>query len=85
MPRIVLILPVASVDQACVRLPCCSPVVTTACLVPSTVAPVRHLTDVSDTHSVPSHPVDPSCDLPVYPAIPMLAPYTVIADGMGYV
>ena len=46
--------------------------------VPDTPCPTLHLIDVSDTHSVASHPVCPSRPRPVYPAFPMLVPCTVI-------
>ena len=36
-----------------------------------------HLTDVSDSHSVASHPVCPSRDRPEYDTSPMLDPCTV--------
>ena len=36
-----------------------------------------HLTDVSDSHSVPSHPVAPVRVIPVYVTSPRLAPCTV--------
>ena len=36
-----------------------------------------HLTDVSDSHSVPSHPVHPSLPMLVYATSPRLAPCTV--------
>ena len=45
--------------------------------VPDTPCPTLHLIDVSDTHSVASHPVCPSRPRPVYPAFPMLVPCTV--------
>ena len=70
--------PGTSVVHACVRLPDPSPAVTTARLDPCTPVPTLHLTDVSDTHSVASHPVCPSRPRPVYAVLPMLAPCTVI-------
>src|SRR6056300_729219 len=66
-----------SVDQPSVRLPDRCPAVTTARLDPCTPCPTMHRTDVSDTHSVASHPVCPSRALPVYAMMPMLAPCTV--------
>ena len=36
-----------------------------------------HLTDVSDSHSVPSQPVCPSLAIAVYATSPRLAPCTV--------
>jgi len=56
MPTITLS-PGTSVDHACVTLPDPSPAVTTARLDPCTPCPIWHLTDVSETHSVASHPV----------------------------
>jgi hypothetical protein len=70
--------PLTSKDQASVKLPARSPTVITDCLDPATACPTRHLTDVSDTHSVDSHPDLPARDLPVYPTVPILAPCTVI-------
>ena len=46
-------------------------------LVPLTPPPTRHLVDVSDSHSVASHPVCPSLTPPVYVASPMPPPCTV--------
>ena len=40
--------------------------------------PTMHLTDVSDSHSVPSHPVCPSLPMLVYATSPRPAPCTVI-------
>ena len=70
--------PATSVDHACVTLPpdrC--PAVTTARLDPCTPCPTLHLTDVSDTHSVASHPVCPPRARPVYATVPILVPCTV--------
>ena len=38
---------------------------------------VRHLTDVTDSHSVPSHPVAPDRTIDVYATSPRFAPRTV--------
>ena len=46
-----------SADTASVKVPERPPEVTTARLDPCTPVPTLHLTDVSDTHSVASHPV----------------------------
>ena len=45
--------PAASVDHPSVKLPDRTPAVTTARLDPITPSPTLHLTDVSDTQSVP--------------------------------
>jgi len=69
--------PGVSVDHACVTLPDCPLAVTTARLDPCTPCPTLHLTDMSETQSVASHPVRPSRVQPVYAIVPMLAPCTV--------
>ena len=66
-----------SADHAILKLPPRSPAVITTRRVPDTPCPTRHLTDVSDSHSVPSHPVAPCRLRPVYAASPMLLPCTV--------
>ena len=69
--------PAASADQPCVTLLPRSPIVITIRRVPRGTCPVRHLTDVSDSHSVASHPVCTSRARPVYDTSPMLDPCTV--------
>ena len=54
-----------------------SPAVITTRRVPPDPCPTMHLTDVSDSHSVPSHPVSPVRVIPVYVTSPRLAPCTV--------
>jgi hypothetical protein len=67
-----------STDHACVTLPFCSPaVITPRWEPPNANRETLHLIDVSDAHSVASHPVCPSRSLPVYVTSPMLAPCTV--------
>jgi len=69
--------PGTSVDHACVTLPDRSPAVTTARLDPCTLCPSLHLTEMSETQSVASHPVCPCRARPVNAILPMLAPCTV--------
>ena len=59
-------------------LPLTSPAVITTRRVPPDPCPAMHLTDVSDSHSVPSHPVCPSLPMLVYDTSPRPAPCTVI-------
>jgi len=66
-----------STDHACVTLPPRSPAVITIRRVPRPPCVTRHLTDVSDSHSVASHPVCPSRARTVYVTSPMLAPWIV--------
>ena len=77
-PRRVLLILIVSTDQALVKLPIRCPTVMTDRRVPPAPCPNRHLTDVSDTHSVDSHAVLPYRALCVYATMPMLAPSTVI-------
>ena len=59
-------------------LPDRSPAVITTRRVPQFPSrPIRHRTDVSDSHSVPSHPVVPDRTIDVYPACPRLPPCNV--------
>ena len=76
-PRRVTLSPPKSTVHACVMLPIVSPAVITTRRVPLTPCPARHLTDVSDSHSVPSHPVRPCRPLAVYDTSPMPDPCTV--------
>ena len=62
----------------CEKEPASQPTVITARRVPPTPCPVRHLTAVSDSQSVPSHPVCPRRPLAVCRTTPMSAPCTVI-------
>jgi hypothetical protein len=78
-PRITL-KPPTSTDHPCVTLPPRSPTVIVTRRVPRAPCVTRHLTDVSDSHSVASHPVCPSRARPVYVTSPMLAPCTVTCD-----
>ena len=75
--RVALTPPPMSDDHACVTLPPRTPAVITTRLVPRPPCDTEHLTDVSDSHPVASHPVCPSRALPVYETSPMLAPCTV--------
>ena len=68
----------ASVDQAWLMLPIRSPVVRTTRPVPRIPAPARHLADVSDPHSVPSHLVCPCLEPIEYACKPMLDPCSVM-------
>ena len=77
-PRRVLLILIASTDHALDALPIRWPTVITDRRVPPAPCPSRHLTDVSDAHSVDSHPVLPYRACPVYLTMPMLAPCTVI-------
>ena len=75
--RVALTPPPMSDDHACVTLPPRVSTVITTRLVPRPPRDTEHLTDVSDSHPVASHPVCPSRALPVYETSPMLAPCTV--------
>ena len=66
-----------SADHPSVALIPRSPIVITTRRVPRAPDPCMHLTDVSDSHSVASHPVAPPRMLPVYMTRPMLDPCTV--------
>jgi hypothetical protein len=77
-PRRVLLILIVSTDQALVTLPIRCPTVITDRRVPPAPCPTRHLTDVSDPHSVNSHAVLPYRARPVYVTMPMLVPCTVI-------
>ena len=72
-----MLTPPKSTDHPCVTLPPLSPAVITTRRVPRAPCPTRHRTDVSDSHSVPSHPVSPDRTIAVKPTSPMLAPCTV--------
>ena len=74
--RSVLMLP-KSTEYAPDMLPVLSPDVMLTRLVPPAPCPAMHLTDVSDSHSVPSHPVWPDRAIPVKPARPRFEPCTV--------
>ena len=67
-----------STDQLSVMLPCLSPAVMVTRRVPLVPCDCKHLTDVSDSHSVPSHPVSLARKLVVYSARPSPIPATVI-------
>ena len=66
-----------STEKMAVELPDRSPAVITTRRVPRAPCPTMHRTDVSDSHSVPSHPVCPSRPIAVYATSPRLAPCTV--------
>ena len=76
-PSITLITP-ASVDITAVLLPDRSPAVIVTRRLPAADRPTRHRTDVSDSHSVPSHPVCPDRTIAVIPTSPRLDPCNVI-------
>eukprot|EP00961_Rhodomonas_salina_P111082 1494796-Rhodomonas_salina.1 len=67
----------SSYVAASVKVPGFKPPVTTANSVLPEPAPTRHVTELSDTQSVPSHPVLPILPSSLYPDIPRLAPVTV--------
>jgi hypothetical protein len=69
--------PAVSIDQPSVDVPCRAPAVMITRRVPSAPLPVRHLTAVSDCHSVASHPVLLFRKLVVYASSPIPAPATV--------
>ena len=67
-----------SIEYPSVMLPPRSPTVSTAAAVPRVPwPPVMHRTDVSDSHSVPSHPVCPTRPMAVSAASPSPDPCTV--------
>ena len=67
-----------SIEYPSVMLPPRSPAVTSAAAVPRVPwPPVMHRTDVSDSHSVPSHPVCPARPMAVSAASPSPDPCTV--------
>jgi hypothetical protein len=76
--RRVMLIRAVSIDQPWVTLPARSPAVMTTRLDPLAPWPIRHLTDVSDSHCVASHPVSLCLDRPVYDTSPMLDPCMVI-------
>merc|ERR1712091_365320 len=65
------------IDMADDALPDRSPAVITTRRVPRVPRPAKHRTDVSDSHSVPSHPVAPDRTIDVYATSPRLPPCTV--------
>ena len=75
--RVALTPPPMSDDHACVTLPPRTPAVITTRLVPRPPCDTEHLTDVSDSHPVASHPVSACLILPVCANIPMADPMTV--------
>ena len=74
--RIVLMDP-TSTEYASDMLPDRSPAVIVTRRVPRPPCPARHRTDVSDSHSVPSHPVCPDRTIAVTAVSPTPAPCTV--------
>ena len=60
-----------------VLLPVCPPAVTISRTDPPTPLPPMHLTDVSDTHSLPSHPVVPTLIVMLCIVLPSPPPITV--------
>jgi hypothetical protein len=75
--RPITLSPHVSTDHPCVALPLRSPAVTPKRRVERKMCENRHLTDVSDSQSVDSHPVCPSRPLAVYATRPMFEPCTV--------
>jgi hypothetical protein len=67
----------ASKDNCMLPVPTRSPTVMTTRRVPRGPCPTMQRTDVSDSHSVPSHPVSPACSIAVKAASPRLDPCTV--------
>jgi hypothetical protein len=67
----------ASNDIAWLTVPTPSPLVRLTRRLPSTPPPVRHRTELSDNHSVPSALVRPALPPPLYRAVPKLAPLSV--------
>src|SRR6056300_1625463 len=65
-------------DHASVMLPPCSPAVIVTRRVPSIPTDTWHLTEVSDSHPVASHPVDPCRTWLLYPTSPNPTPCTVM-------
>ena len=59
-----------SYDMASVSVAVLSPIVATSLSDVDTPAAVMHSIDVSDAHSVLSHPVKPTCAAPLYVLIP---------------
>ena len=78
LSRCIILIDARSTDHTCDMLPPDSPTVITTRRVPRAPWPTMHLTDVSDSHSVPSHPVWPCRTLLEYVTSPMLDPCTVI-------
>jgi hypothetical protein len=76
--RRILLSPAVSADHSCVTLPPRAPAVITTRRDPPGPCPTRHRTDVSDSHTVPSHPVCPVRPRAVCATTPMLDPCTVI-------
>ena len=72
-----MLVPVMSNEYAPDMLPLPSPAVITTRRVPRAPCPTRHRTDVSDSHSVPSHPVSPTRPSVVRAAEPRPDPCTV--------
>ena len=77
LPRLIMLVPVMSNEYAPDMLPLPSPAVITTRRVPRAPCPTRHRTDVSDSHSVPSHPVCPIRPIAVSDTSPSPAPCTV--------
>ena len=73
-----MLTPAVSKDHTCDTLPPRPPAVIVTRRVPPAPCPTWHLTDVSDSQSVDSHPVCPCLDLTVCATSPMLDPRTVI-------
>ena len=77
LPRRVKLTPFASIDHTPVTLPSLPAVVITDRRDPLDPRPDRHLTDVSDSQSVASHPVCPTRPLAECVTTPRPAPCTV--------
>ena len=69
--------PASSKLKPSVTVPPASPAVTTTRTLPPRPDPTLHVTELSDTHPVPSHPVCPAPTPTLYPELPMSAPLTV--------
>jgi hypothetical protein len=76
-PRRITLTEPTSTDNPSLMLPYPSPAVNTIRLVLEAKCPALHRTDVSDSHSVPSHPVGPDRTIAVKTTSPRLDPCTV--------
>ena len=67
-----------SKDTILLADPALDPLVNASLRVPATPPLIRHLIDVSDSHSLVSHELSPTAARAVYPPSPMPAPWTVM-------
>ena len=80
-PRRITLTEPTSTDHPSLMLPYRSPADNTIRLVPRAPCPALHRTDVSDSHSVPSHPVCPDRTIGVTATTPKAAPCNVTDDA----